>query len=149
MEKWQDRTCRQGPEGRLVQDDTRRTDFEEDCDAVNQARASKINDSGIKCVPTCFRQESSSDGRCCFGVWRSRPGRSEPAAERRIGTGTIGDLRRIAVSLALGHKRRRKRALYPRRNTTRANCTLDNSSGFGDVERTQQKDQRTLFGTRV
>ena len=42
-------------------------------------------------MPTCFRQESSPDGRCCFGVWRSRPGRCEPAADRRIGTGTVDD----------------------------------------------------------
>ena len=35
------------------------------------------------------------------------------------------------------------------RNTTRANCTLDNLSGFGDVEQMQQKDQPALFGARV
>ena len=67
------------------------TDFEEDCDAVNQARASKINDSGYRAYQRVFRQESSTDGRCRFGMWRSRPGRSEPAADRRIGTRTVDD----------------------------------------------------------
>ena len=45
----------------------------------------------VQCVPTCFRQESCSDGRYRFGVWRGRPRRSEPPADRRIGTGTIDD----------------------------------------------------------
>ena len=67
------------------------TDFEEDCDAVNQARASKNQRQRIQRVPTCLRQESSTDGRCRFGMWRSRPRRGEPAADRRIGTGTVDD----------------------------------------------------------
>ena len=36
-----------GPEGQW-------TDFEEDCDAVNQARASKINDSGYSAYQRVF-----------------------------------------------------------------------------------------------
>ena len=44
------------------------TDVGEDCDAVKQARAPKNQRQREKCVPTCFRQESCSDGRCCFGV---------------------------------------------------------------------------------
>ena len=42
-------------------------------------------------VPTCFRQESSTDRRCRFGVCRSRPRRSELAADRRIGTRTVDE----------------------------------------------------------
>ena len=88
------------------------TDFEEDCDAVNQARASKIQRQRIQRVPTCFRQESSTGGRCRFGMWRSRPRRSEPAAELAQQRSMI--VRRIALqaSLALDHKRRWKRALH-------------------------------------
>ena len=67
------------------------TDFEEDCDAVNQARTSKINDSGYSAYQRVFGKKSSSDGRCRFGVWRSRPRHSEPEADRRIDTGTIDD----------------------------------------------------------
>ena len=71
-----DKMTQDGPEAQTF------TDFEEDCDAVNQARASKINDSGYSAYQR-FRQESSTDGRCHSGVWRSRPRRSEPAADRR------------------------------------------------------------------
>ena len=58
-------------------------DFEEDCDAVTQARASKNNDSGYSAYQRVLWQESSTDGRCRLGMWRSRPRRSEPAADRR------------------------------------------------------------------
>ena len=83
--------------------------------------------------------------------WRSRPGRSEPAADRRIGTGTINDYEThcLQASLALDHKRRLKQALHHAAKHYRANCTLDNLFGSGDVERTQQKDQPALFGTLV
>ena len=37
-----------------MQDDTRRPDFEEDCDAENQARASTINDSGYSAYQRVF-----------------------------------------------------------------------------------------------
>ena len=55
MEEWQ------GLEGRLLKKMTQDgpeaqtwTDFEEDCDAVNQARASKINDSGYSAYQRVF-----------------------------------------------------------------------------------------------
>ena len=120
MEKWQDRTCRQGLEGRLLQDDTRRP-RSPDVDAFRRglrccepSQSVKNQRQRVQCVPTCFRQESSSDGRCCFGVWRSRSWRSEPAADRRIGTGTVDDYETIALqaSLVLDHKSRWKRALH-------------------------------------
>ena len=85
MEEWQDRACTQGLEGRLLQDGPEAqtwTDFEEDCDAVNQARASKINDSGYSPYQRVFGKN---------------PPQMEDAilecggADRRIGTGTIDD----------------------------------------------------------
>ena len=77
------------------------TDFEEDCDAVNQARASKINDSGYQRV---FGLEC---GGADLGVV-SRQQTGELAQERSM------TMRRIApqASLALDHKRRWKRALH-------------------------------------
>ena len=77
------------------------TDFEEDCDAVNQARASKINDLGYSAYQRVFGK-IPSNGRCCFGLWRSRPGRSELLADRRIGTGTIDDSETHCPSGKLG-----------------------------------------------
>ena len=103
------------------------TDFEEACDAVNQARASKINDNGCSPYQRVFGKKRPQMEDVVLA------GRSEPAADRRIGTGTI-DGNDLCTT---------------QRNTTRANCTLDNLSGFGAVERTQQKDQPAPFGTRV
>ena len=45
---------------KMTQDGTG-TDFEEDCDAVNQARASKINDSGYSTYQRVFGRKSSTD----------------------------------------------------------------------------------------
>ena len=42
------KTTQDGPEAQTW------TDFEEDCDAVNQARASKINDSGYSAYQRVF-----------------------------------------------------------------------------------------------
>ena len=119
-EEWQDRTCGQGLEGRLLQDDTRRpriqtwTDFEEDCDAVNQARASKNNDSGKSAYQRVFGKNplQMEDavlecGGADLGVV-SRQQTGELAQERSM------TMRRIALqaSLASDHKRRWKRALH-------------------------------------
>ena len=88
------------------------TDFEDDCDAANQARASKINDSG------------HSTYQCVLG--RNPPqmedailecGGADPGVESRQQTGELAQersmtMRRLALqaSLALDHKRRWKRA---------------------------------------
>ena len=66
------------------------TDFEEDCDAVNQARASKINDSVFSAYQRVLARNPPQMEDAIFGVWR-RPRRSETAADRRIGTGTVDD----------------------------------------------------------
>ena len=50
------------------------TDFEEDCDAVNQGRASKINDSGYSAYQRVFGRNLPQMGRCHFGVWGADPG---------------------------------------------------------------------------
>ena len=116
MEEWQDRTSG----GRLLQDETRRsrsTDvdkFEEDFDAVNQARASKNQRLRV------FVRTNVSSARILLR-WNdavlvcriadldvvSRQQTGELAQERSM------NMRRIAlqVSLALDHKRRWKRAL--------------------------------------
>ena len=76
-------------------------DFEEDCDAVNQARASKINDSGYSTYQRVF-------------------GRDPPQMEDAVLENGGADLsvvsrqqtRELAANLALDQKRRWKRALY-------------------------------------
>ena len=89
-------------------------DFEEDCDAVNQARASKINDSGCgayQCVfgknPPQMEDAVLECGGAGLGVV-SRQKTRELAQERSM------TMRRIALqaSLALDRKRRWKRALH-------------------------------------
>ena len=58
---WKEDYCKMTQDGPEAQ---RWTDFEEDCGAVNQARASKNQRQRIQCLSTCFRQESSTDRRC-------------------------------------------------------------------------------------
>ena len=97
MEKWQDRTCRQGLEERLLQDDTGRPRS----DAVNQARASKINDSGYSAYQR---------------VYGGNPPQMEDAVLEcggaHLGVVSGQQTGELAASLALDQKRRWKRALY-------------------------------------
>ena len=135
-----------GPEGQTW------TDFEEDFDAVNQARASKINDSGYSAYQRVFGKNPPEMEDVVLECGGSRPGRSEPTADRRIGTGTIDDYETHcpAGKPDIGSQTSMENEpCTTQRNTTRANCTLDNPSGFGDGERTQQNDQPALSGTRV
>ena len=90
------------------------TDFEEDCDALNQARASKINDSGYSAYQRVFGRNlpQMEDailecGGADLGVV-SRQQTGELAQERSM------TMRRFAqqASLALDHKHRWKRALH-------------------------------------
>ena len=80
---------------------------------MNPSQSVKNQRQRVQCVPTCLRQESSTGGRCRFGMWRSRFGCSELAADRRTQERSM-TMRRIALqaSLALDHKRRWKRALH-------------------------------------
>ena len=60
------------------------TDFEEDCDAVNQARASKINDSGYSAYQRVFGNNPPQMENAvleCGGADQ----------DKRIGTGTAED----------------------------------------------------------
>ena len=94
------------------------TDFEEDCDAVNQARASKINDGGYSAYqrvfgrnPTQMEDVILESGGADLGVVSRQTG--ELALERST------NMRRLALqaSLALDHERRWKRAPPPRNET--------------------------------
>ena len=113
MEKWQDRACRRykmtqdGPEAQTG------TDFEEDCDAVNQARASKINNSGYSAYqrvlgrnPPQMEDAVLECGGADLGVV-SKQQAGELAQERSMTAGRLA----LQASLALDHKRRWKRAL--------------------------------------
>ena len=90
------------------------TDFEEGCDAVNQARATKINDSGKSAYQRVFGKNPPQMedailecGRADLGVV-SRQQTGELSQERSL------TMRRIALqaTLAFDHKRRWKRALH-------------------------------------
>ena len=75
----------------------------------------------------------------------SRQQTGELAQERSM------TMRRIALqaSLASDHKRRWKRALHHAAKHYKGELHVRQPSGFGDVERTQHKDQPTLSGTRA
>ena len=103
----------------------------------------RTNVSSAKILLTQMEDAVLECGGADLGVV-SRQQTGELAQERSMTLGRIA----LQASLALDHKRRWKRALH-HAEKTRANCKLDNLSGFGDVERTQQKDQPALSGTRV
>ena len=118
------------------------TDFEEDCDAVNQARASKINDSGYSAYQRVFGKNplQMEDtvlecGGADLGVV-SRQQTGDLAQERSM------TLIRIALqaSLALDHTRRWKRTLHHAAKHYKGELHVGQPFGFGDVERTQQKN---------
>ena len=73
-------------------------DFEEDCDAVHQARASKINDSGYS-LPVFFRQKLSKDGRC--HLRKCRPG-VQQTKSKGSDKGTVDDNETLCPSSKLG-----------------------------------------------
>ena len=60
-------------------------------------------------------------------------------------------MRRIALqaSLVLDHKRRWNRALHHDEKHYKGELHVGHPSGVGDVERTKQKDQPALSGTRA
>ena len=89
-------------------------DFEEDCDAVNQAGASKVNDGGYSAYQRVFGRNppQMEDGVLeCGGADPgvvSRQQTGDLAQERSMTMGRIA----LQASLALDHKRRWKRSLY-------------------------------------
>ena len=119
------------------------TEFEEVCDAVNLARAPKIKDSGYSAYQCVFGRNLHR-WKMPFGMWKSRPGRSEPAADRRINTRTVDDCETPWIINAAGNE-----PCTMQRNTTRANYMLDNPFGSGYVERMLPRNQQMLFGTRA
>ena len=125
------------------------TDFHEDCDTVNQARASKNQWEWVQWLPACFRQKPCTVGGCHFGVRRSRLRvvSREQAGELTQECSMI--VRRLALqaSLALDHKRRWKRALHHAANISKVNYMLDNPFASG-VERMQPTNQQMLFRNR-
>ena len=131
---------------KMTQDDSEAqtwTDFEKDCDAVNQARASKINDRGKSAYQHVFGKNPPQMGDA---VLESRPGRSEPAADRRIGTGTINDYETHCPTSKPGTGSQTSIELCTtQRNTTRANCTLDTSLVLETwSDRSKKNNQRFL-----
>ena len=116
---------------------------------MNQARVSKIQrQRGKVRTDVVFGKKSSSDGRCCFGVWRSRPGVVSRQQTGQLAQERSMTVRRIApqASLALDHKRQWKGALHHTSKHHKSELDVGQTpSGFGDVERTQQKDQPALF----
>ena len=110
---------------------------------MNQARASKINDSGYSACQRFFA-EIPTDGRCHCGVRRSRSGGCEQAICRRTGTRTVED---CETSLALDHKCLWKRALHHAAKHCKGELHIGQPSRFGDVERMQPRNQQTLWSS--
>ena len=68
------------------------TDFKEDCDAVNQARASKINDREYSAYQRVFGNNPPQMENAVLECGEADLGVvSESAADKRIGTGTAED----------------------------------------------------------
>ena len=126
--------------------------FEEDCDAANQPRASKINDSANTAYQRVFGRNPPQVedailecGGADLGVV-SRQQAGELAQERSM------TVRRLCPPSKFSRGPQTSLGNEPcntLRNTTRANCMLDNPSGFGDVERMQPRNQQKLSGTRA
>ena len=115
---WKEDYCKMTQNGPEVQT---WKDFEEDCDAVNQARASKINDSG-------------------YSAYQRVLGRNPPQMEDAVlecGGADLGVVSRqqtgeLAASLALDQKRRWKRALYHAAKHHKGELHVGQPYGFGD-----------------
>ena len=118
------------------------TDFEEDCDAVNQGRASQINDSRYSAYQRVFGKNPPQMedavlecGGADLGVV-SRQQTGELAQERSM------TVRRIALqaSLALDHKHRWKRALHH---------AAEHYKGLETWSERSQETNKRFFGTRA
>ena len=133
---WKEEYCKMtqdGPEAQTW------TDFEEDCDAVNQARASKINDSGYSAYQRVFGKNSPQMENAILECGAdlevvSRQQAGELTQEQSM------TMRRLALqaTLALNHKRRWKRALH--------HATKHYQS---ELHVGQPGNQQTLSGTRA
>ena len=114
------------------------TDFEKDCDAINQARASKINDGGYSAYQPVSRQEPPTEDAIleCTG--------SDLEVVSRRQAGELTQERSMTMSrIALaenGH-------CSTPRNTTRASFMSGNPFGSGDGVLVQPGSQPKLFDT--
>ena len=125
------------------------TDVEEDCDAVNHARVSKINDSGKSAYQRVFGKNPPQMedavlecGGADLGVV-SRWQTGELAQERSM------TMRRIAsqASPGIGSQTSMETSPAPRSKTLQGRTARWTTSLV--LERTQQKKQSALFGTWV
>ena len=118
---------------------------------MNQARASKMNDSGYSAYQLVFGRNPQqmkmlfwSAEEQIWGVVSSQQ-TGELAHERSM------TVRRLALqaSSALDHKRRWKRALHHAAKHYKGEMHVGQPSGFGDVEAMQPRNQQMLLGTRA
>ena len=58
---------------------------------MKQSQSDKNQRQRIQCLSACFRQKTSTDERCHFGMRRSRPRSREQAKSKRTDTGTVDD----------------------------------------------------------
>ena len=103
------KTTQDGPEAQTW------TDFEEDCDAVNQTRASKNNDSGYSAHQRAFGKNlpQMEDAILeCGGADQVVVSRQQAVLLAQERSMTLGRLA-LQAFLALAHKRRWKRAPAP------------------------------------
>ena len=106
------------------------TDLEEDCDAVNQARASNINDSGYSAYQRVFGRNPPQMEEECGGADQgvvSRQQSREVTQERSICPPSVAWPWNTDVA---GNE-----PCTMQRNTTRLNYMLDKPFGSGEVDR--------------
>ena len=99
-----------------------------------------------------FSAAIPTDGRCHFGVRRSRSGGREQATNRRTGTRTVDGCETPCPpsKFSLGPQTSLETSPAPRCETLQGRTACWTApSGFGDVERTQSRSQQTLFGIRA
>ena len=126
-------------------------DFEEDCDAVNQAHTSKNNDSGY-----------SAYQRVLAGIlhrWKMLFWRAEKQIRVVVSRQQTGELsqersmtmRRTTLQAipALGHKHRWKRALYHAAKHYKGELHAGQPLWFWRRGANAVRNQQTLFGTRA
>ena len=130
------------------------TDFEDDCDAVNQAASSKLNDSGYNACQRVFGRNPplmkdailECDGADLGVVSRQQ---ARELTQERMMTNTQTPCPPSKLGLGSHTPVETSLATCSERNTTRANYMLDNLFGSGDVERMQPGNQQMFFGTRA
>ena len=127
------------------------TDFEEDCDAVNQARGSKINDNEYSAYQRVFGRNLPQMEDAIL-VRRSRSWGREQATNKRTGTRTVDDQETPCPprKFSLGPQTSLETSPAPRCQTLqRPTACWTTPLVFGDVKRVQPRNRQTLFGTQA